>query len=588
MNRHLFYPLVAAVSLAAAPSLTSCVDNDYDLTEDIDMTVQIGETWTFPVSSTDALWFKQILDLDPGSSIKAVGRDGEYGLKAGDYVLVQEADPQNATIKIDRVPIDNLKGDASESELAPFVVGTSETITVAANPTLNKIDISNDDVTDELVNLESVDLDMLLKFSIGFKAVNFNGTATIDKGYTASFDKSWTIELADAASKEYLEMVDNHTVRFKKAAPVQLSKPFVVALRLTRVDCTALPAGQGLYVPGRFRLETDVQSQGNVSIKASDVSGSTAILTLQTVTSVSAAEIVAVTGIVDPRITINPTAFSINDVPDFLNDNGNYLDMENPQIFFTVTNTAPVALEINGMLVSQYESGADVSVGVGSAYGTSPIVIAPSATTRYVVSRKPMEIEGVENVVVPDLASLLTTIPDDIAMRDISAKALPRQATIALGSAYSYKCDYEAVVPLAFGPNLNLEYSHDEKNWDEDLKKYSISKVLITAKVSNTVPMNMTPEVIALDRAGNAITDITATIEGSASAGTIDKPTASEIKITLESTAKNIGALDGVRIKFRGNTAPEYAGINLNERQSLKFTNIAVKILGGVVIDLND
>ena len=84
------------VSLAAKAGVavllivvSSCVDHDYDLGKDIDMTIQVGgEEFTIPSSSTDRLLLSQILNLDESSSIKPVETEGQYGLSVGDYVLV--------------------------------------------------------------------------------------------------------------------------------------------------------------------------------------------------------------------------------------------------------------------------------------------------------------------------------------------------------------------------------------------------------------------------------------------------------------------------------------------------------------------
>lgn len=88
IKRHL--SRVMAVSLIATGA-TSCVDHDYDLTEDIDLTLQLGgESLTVPTSSTDVITLSQILDLKEDSSIKTIETSGEYGLEKGDYALIQE------------------------------------------------------------------------------------------------------------------------------------------------------------------------------------------------------------------------------------------------------------------------------------------------------------------------------------------------------------------------------------------------------------------------------------------------------------------------------------------------------------------
>lgn len=89
----------AALCMAVI-SLSSCVDNDYDLTEDIDLNMTLGGNMiTLPSSSTDKITLDQIFDIDDGSSIKAAESVGQYGLKnIGDYALVQSGHAESSSI----------------------------------------------------------------------------------------------------------------------------------------------------------------------------------------------------------------------------------------------------------------------------------------------------------------------------------------------------------------------------------------------------------------------------------------------------------------------------------------------------------
>ena len=57
--------------------------------------------------------------------------------------------------------------------------------------------------------------------------------------------------------------------------------------------------------------------------------------------------------------------------------------------------------------------------------------------------------------------------------------------------------------------------------------------------------------------------------------------------MTLRSNAKNIGNLDGIRFTFTATCPEQYAGIALNEAQRVRFTDIKVKLKGGIGVDLN-
>lgn len=579
--------MIATVT-AASLTLSSCVDHDYDLTEDIDMTIQIGSNFiTLPSSSVDAITLDQILDLSSSSSIKTVETNGEYGLKTGDYVLVQPGQRTDSDVKVPEVTIRDLSGSQSETKLPEFVSAGSDEIVVQASLLSNNLRISDDNVTKELVSLEQADLDVLLSLNLSFISSDFAGTAYIKKGFRAEFDPSWTVT-PDATSANYIKSVSDNVIEFIADAPVTSKVPLKINIKLVKVDFTKLPATQGIYEPGKFLLDCNVLSVGDVAIKAANLPlGSTANLNLHIATEIEHAKILAVTGVVEPNITIATSSFTINDIPDFLKGDENHLDIANPMIYFTVSNSSPLSLDVNGALTSYSEGTSVGEAKIGEKYGTKAIVIPAASSKTFVVSREAV-VGNFDNIVVPTLGTLLNTIPDRISFHDVTCEALPEAASFTLGHTYSYAADYEAVIPFAFGSDMFLHYTHEDTDWDEDLDKYNFNEVNIKAIAINTIPMTLTPEAVALDKNGNEISDITATVVHNVAAGSVSSPSRSEIEIILKSEAKNMGNLDGIRLIFDGTTAAQYVGENLNKGQSLRFEDIKVTIVGGITIDLND
>lgn len=588
MTRTITRVAVAAMGVSVAMGFGSCIDEDYDLSKDIDMTVQIGsEGFTLPVSDTDPYTLSQILDLDESSSIKCVNA-GQYGLAEGDYVLLQSGKSEPSRVEIEKISLDGLEGSTTETPLDEFRFFGDDRVTVDVDGAPTRIKIEENDVTRELVSLKSAEMAVYIEFKIGFRSDDFSGDAIIEQGFKALFDPSWTLEICDAATASFLRMENGNTAVFTREVAVNTASTVTVRLLLTKVDLTKAP-GQGLIAPGHFRLECDVKTMGQVSIDGTGMQpGQVANLELVTTTIPTEAELLSITGVVDPVINIEPTVIDINDIPDFLASEENVLDIENPRISFTVYNSSPVSINLNAVLRAIDKNGSSRIIGLGNENNTDPIVIAADRTTEFVISRKPIAMNGAENIVVPDLGELIKTIPEQISFEDIKAKALPEEVTMTLGTEFNYECNYDAIIPLAFGADLKLHYTHEELNWDEDLHKYNFNQVLITADVINTLPVNLAPSVVALDRNGNEITDIIADIEGGVTAGSIGSPAVSPLKISLRSEAANLGELDGVRLVFDGTTDAAHVGDNLNKAQSVEIDNILVKIVGGVTIDLND
>lgn len=569
--------------------VTGCVDHDYDLSKDIDMVVAIGGDATLPGSSTENYTLAQLLNLDANSAIKAVSA-GEYGLAEGDYILTQNADPSNYSVEVDRVDIRDLHGSDYSTVLDPFVHTSAQAfVTSHVTNAVNTINISDDDVDTAIKSLSDAYTDIPMQFIVSYNSTDYNGYARIDQGFLVEFDPAWDITITDPATAAFTTRVNNHTLRFTRDVTFSPANPLKVNVNLTHINLRDLPAGQGLYQIGHFRLNNEIISNGDISLATSDMAvGSTAHLTLLTSSHIMAAEITKATGVVDPKITIDNTRFNINDVPDALTAEDNSLNLSDPQLYLDITNQSPVRLKLNAQLKSYNKRGQIATIGVGAQWGTNEIYIEPSGITRLCLSRTGNSAQsGTVNIAVPNLSTLVAQVPTRIEIVDIRANATADEVTLDLGRTYNVSTSYDIVVPLAFDTNNRLHYTTTEKDWDADLNKYNFSTAVAHVDVISTIPFDMVPTVTAIDRNGNDMPNVTATIEGTVTAGALNKASNSTLIITLTSTGANLDGLDGVRLDFMATTPASVSGINLNKSQALRFENITIGIRGGITVDLN-
>lgn len=574
---------------AAALTLGSCIDNDYDLSEDIDLTVNVGgQLITIPSSSTDLITLSDILELDKESSIKTVEHQGDYGLDVGDYVLLQDGNSQPAEFRINEVAISNHPQSTGAIAVPQFINAGFDRVTQHAGPVLNNVNLSDNNVDRQLVELLRAKMAVDIHFEVRYDSPSgYDGDAVIDEGFEAVFPETWTVEVL---SPSYLTVTDGHKVRFGRDAHISPDAPFVAEIRIVNMDFENLPAGQGLYEPGHFNLNAEIRSEGDMSLlsSASFPLGATADLNLVTVVDVRSAVIKEVTGIVNPDINIDPTSFLITDIPDFLSDKANNLDIANPQINFTVSNNSPLTLDVDGVLVAKKEGMTPVECRIGAVYGTDAITVSPNATTAFVISREPVPGNAYVNIVVPGLGDLISTIPDEIVFQNVNCAARQIPVTFTLDNTFTFNANYDAVIPLAFGPDMELHYNHEDDGWDSDLEKYNFKTVEISLDAVNSVPLFMKPSVTPI-----GISSVDVEVEGIVEAGSLASPVTTSLKIRLTSRGESLRGLDGIKIDFAATAKnPEngvtVTGVNLNEAQALKLDNITIRIIGGITIDLND
>ena len=83
-----------AFSLFASTSLInySCIDHDYDLTKNIDLTISIGgNEFAIPAGKTEEIALSKMLKVEEGETVK-------IDSVSGDYYLLQQGEPDRKSV----------------------------------------------------------------------------------------------------------------------------------------------------------------------------------------------------------------------------------------------------------------------------------------------------------------------------------------------------------------------------------------------------------------------------------------------------------------------------------------------------------
>lgn len=104
----------------------------------------------------------------------------------------------------------------------------------------------------------------------------------------------------------------------------------------------------------------------------------------------------------------------------------------------------------------------------------------------------------------------------------------------------------------------------------------------------NTIPFGIEMTAAAIDKEDNVIPEITVTIEGNVSSGSVDKPSKTQMTLNLKtSSGDDMRRLDGIRMNNRISGADnDHSGVCLNKRQSIKLENMKIKIKGAINTEL--
>lgn len=605
-------PFAAGVAFSALAILSGCVDNDYDLSKDMDMNVTIGTNGlTIPGSSTQMLTLKNLFDLneDGSSSIKVIKANDakKYGLGVGDYVLIQEPDePSNTKVEIPDVFIDDIAGSTDHFELASFNVPN---VPAAALPTgiqvlPDNIELNHDvklnatDVTTDIVSLSEATTNLEVDVIIDFNT-NYSGQICLMKGFKIEFPKFWYIELAEGSSQK-LSMEGHSTIVFNDNLDAT-NERVNLNIKIVKLDFTSEYAkGQGLTADHKFNMNDNVKLVGKLGIDLSKATpGQSINLAMTSEVKPVQARLLTVTGKVNPQIKIEESDFNINDIPDFLDDEKNHLDLYNPQLYFTVDNPAPVDVLFSAILtpyddkgnVIKDQNGKENIVRIGAEYGGQEVKINAAGKTQICISRRAVSDASLSsNVVISNIGDLFLTIPSRVTITGIHAQVpQDKEYTITLNKTYDEVYYYQAVIPFVFGENTTIDYMTESNDLDtDDFDKFNFEAIELNFNAVNGLPLNLTPVIEAKGENGNVLTDITCKVTGTIAAGGKNGPATSKIKAVLTSKANNLAEVKGISASFTAHTDAQCAGVPLNEDMGIKFTDVTATLKGSIDIDLND
>jgi hypothetical protein len=585
---------VAAIGLLLGAE--GCVDHDYDLSQDLDMTVAVGGDLTIPSSSVAPYTLKKIMNLsNENGSLRA---DGEkYGLAQGDYVLAVNGGDSRATFSIPVITIHNLStaGGSNDcevkfsglpsnvSQLYPTLavnIGTTGTNQYEPNiaAIVNDIYMNEPNVTDELKRLDYVSTDITAKYEMWMTLNGSNYNGTIKQGFRLAFDKALDMEIISTNAPCAFQGSD---LVFTQDA--QISK-LELKIRVKGIDCTKLASDQGLS-NRTFKYDGNVTTTGSLSLPTTGFSAGDVTVKIHTNFSISDASITGVIGVVNPSVNVGNSTFAITDIPDFLKNNGTCLDVANPQIYLNVNNTSNATANVSVVLTAEsYERGDLQSITV------SGICVVPGQNVICLSRDGTGYRTGVSSYVkVADLSKLISEVPDEIIVSGWKVAVEQSPIAFELGKSYDFTTNCDVVAPLAFGQDMKFTYTDVEDGWDEDLSDYNFKSVKITANAVSSIPLTMTPTARALfkdDASGVRSAGITVNVDGNIAAGTLANPTESTFNIELISKVENLDGLDGVELTL--NAANPIVGEALNENQAITIKKLTLKIAGGVIVNLND
>ena len=474
----------------------------------------------------------------------------------------------------------------------------------------------NEEVPEYIAGIGKIELNSVMSISMRLSRDDgrSEGEITIGEGFSLVFPDYITI-VKEGGSVDY-EVLDGNVVRFASSASLTPSAPLGFRLGIAGIDFGRMPEGQGL-VNGCIVID-DIIGMQDVSISANArsfgevISDLPSSLSIDIDMSVSDIEIETVEVVFNPEITVDDQTVEIGEMPEFLSEEGNRLDLYSPVITLMVTNDSPVSAVLQADITSYSNDSQTASIHLGNedAGAADAVVLRSGVTPVYIVRRAedvpdgPVAATNDPVIIVrDDLSELIATIPDKMTVSDIDVRVLQETIEFDLVNApdkYSFSFGYDINVPLAFGEELAVSYPYDITGLNETLNPSSsddngsleidFSEASVFLTFVNEIPLDLSVAASPIDKDGNVIgsgIDVELTgIEGNSAvtvgAGNVGSPSESPAVIRIRADRESLMKLDGFRLDLKGSCGSGFAGVALNENQGIQLKDISVNIKGGV------
>ena len=592
-----------AVSLLGL-SYVSCVDSDYDLNEDIDMTVGLGaDGLKFKLGSTQKILMKNVLEVD--EDFKTDASNMYYLIKQGSTSSsfnvgtftsnLEDVYYTTKTPVVDYATVLDILGyDGNAGTAIPVKKGTE---LVLRNPVLadGNFNYEVKDIDDDILSLERLYLYDGVKVKVNVK-VDKNGMdfnlkkirnmrITIPEFLEISDFTGGTIEGNTlVVSDRDIYASDNIELGEVTVKSVYLGN-IPITERRTMDISSAVTYESDFVFESASDFEVNQSSEVNVSLVVGvrDNDGTAGTL------SVRSAE-----GKFDPLI--EPTVDDIDissSLPDFLKDDDVRITVSNPTFkFISDMDEIPVQLLFN-MRTASKKNGTETATVWFPGENTKAVLRNNNINTLYFHESEagPYDPEGIaENAdmyMIPNISSLVYKLPDFISV-DLSDGKVKvdnsRNSLVELNRDYDFAASYSVYVPFEFDAGLKIVYTDSIVDIHDDLEDYEADSAAVSAVIENSVPLELDLELVPIGVDGAELTCIhvdkvkVAPAEG-------DTPKNSEVYINIRlDNRSDLKKLDQLLIRISANSINNG---KLNSQQYVQAKDIRLILKGQVVCDLN-
>lgn len=592
--------VLSALLLLGGSVVVGCTDNNYDL-DDIDTTIGIGNgELSIPTSSTTTIKLSEVLDLEENGDVKEEA-DGIYLFyKKGEAVSPTRTRINTVTLKKASAESFDFVLDLSRyASLSAMRATSRAAVNFSDEMTVGSF-VYNGDMPAEVVELNKAEVnsDMLLNISFDnniSKLISNITELTLTLPKYMDFDVR---ESSVACKKEGNRLVFSNL-------STSGSHKVVVSIRSLSFGGNADPSGELTADGGRVDMLGKVIMGIRINEDLNIISGiDPSKCTVECgITFMNDMQLTSVTGRFSPSISLDNLGHtSISGLPDFLNEDGVKIDIENPQIVLVLNSDMTVAGLVHG-IINYKRDGVSDNIKLEENIRVKAAMLGSTATTKVCICRNKNLLatsgDYDQIIEIDDLKKLLyPTVASDISFDATAWADASQTASFELGREYTIAPAYEIMTPLAFGEDANIVYTDNLDGWNDDINDFELKEggyVELSANVESRVPVYLNVDAKPVGVNGeNLSSEVSVEVIGEVAASADGvSPVVSPVKVKLTPKKGALKKLDGLKLVVSGSAKSTAGGVTVTgiplnaKTHTLVAKDIKVKVVGTIVADLN-
>ena len=577
--------MLSCCFLAGGLTLAGCSTDDSIDVGEVDTTIGVKlNNFTVPLGQAEKITLGDVLDLKDDDCISTTANGDYEFFKQGD--AADPAHPQVDIINVsektskDEDPFIGPSEKPAGFDLLPVgttLTGTAGSISKALN-TFNYSAAKPDDVLD--LTTAEVEGEATI-------IVNFN---THLQGF---IDKFTSFDIEFPAYMTLEEPTQGTLVGNKlKFGEVATSSTIYSKVKLKSLKFQEIDAANKLVIQnGNITMLGDVKVDVTYpDLVKKNSSSDITKMQINGITSITTVKITSATGKFDPKIDLDDIGdikIDSKDVPDFLDDPQVNITLTDPQITLNINSDVDLDAVVDGTLTSTFNNGTTSEVKINN------IEIPRKKNSKILICRQPKNEpyqDYTKVYVVENLSDLMTKIPEKVTFKANARVDKTKAGTIKLGTPYTISTSYSFKAPLSLEAGSTIVYDDKTDGFYEDIDENDIdlrgeAELVITGKVTNNSPLELTLAPTAIDVNGNALKGIKLVSANTIKSNLTDK-TPSDLKITLTKDANvNLKDVKFDGIKFKATAVSKDATTLNKDNHYININDLKISVNSEVSID---